>query len=45
MMAEWIDGVRLSDKCGIVHLMGDDRTSASSTDPLPTDHFPPLRGV
>lgn len=43
-MAEWIDGVRLSDKCGIAHLMGDNRTSASSTGPLAADRFPSLRG-
>lgn len=42
--AEWIDGVRLSDKHGISLLMGDDRASASSTDPLPADRFPLLRG-
>ncbi|EIW51448.1 uncharacterized protein TRAVEDRAFT_54565 [Trametes versicolor FP-101664 SS1] len=44
MTAEWIDGVRLSDKRGIAHLMGDDRASASSTDPLAVDRFLPLRG-
>ncbi|EIW54588.1 atypical/ABC1/ABC1-B protein kinase [Trametes versicolor FP-101664 SS1] len=44
MTAEWIDGVRLSDKRGIARLMGDDRASASSTDPLAADRFPPLRG-
>ncbi len=44
MTAEWIDGVRLSDKRGIARLMGDDPASASSTDPLAADRFPPLRG-
>ncbi|EIW63691.1 uncharacterized protein TRAVEDRAFT_41120 [Trametes versicolor FP-101664 SS1] len=32
------------NKCGIAHLMGDDRASASSTDPLAADRVPPLRG-
>ncbi|KAL1937021.1 hypothetical protein VTO73DRAFT_15600 [Trametes versicolor] len=36
---EWIDGVRLSDKHGISLLMGDDRASVPSTDPLDTDRL------
>lgn len=37
MVAEWIDGVRLSDRRGIERLMGDDP-------PLPADRFPTLTG-
>ncbi|KAI0629098.1 atypical/ABC1/ABC1-B protein kinase [Trametes polyzona] len=43
MTAEWIDGVRLSDRRGIARLMGDD-ADAPSRPPLPADRFPPLRG-
>lgn len=45
MVAEWIDGVRLSDRRGIQRLMGDDAsTSGSARPPLPADRFPTLKG-
>ncbi|KAI0687937.1 ABC1-domain-containing protein [Cerioporus squamosus] len=43
MVAEWIDGVRLSDRRGIERLMGDD-ASAAPRPPLPADRFPTLKG-
>ncbi|RPD53409.1 atypical/ABC1/ABC1-B protein kinase [Lentinus tigrinus ALCF2SS1-7] len=44
MVAEWIDGVRLSDRRGIQRLMGDDSSASSSPPPLPADRFPTLKG-
>lgn len=44
MVAEWIDGVRLSDKKGIFRLMGDDASSPSHRIALPADRFPTLKG-
>lgn len=43
MVAEWIDGVRLSDRPGIERLMGDD-ANTSPREPLPADRFPALKG-
>ena len=43
MVAEWIDGVRLSDKKGIRRLMGDDADTSPRV-PLPADRFPTLKG-
>ncbi|KAI0751690.1 ABC1-domain-containing protein [Daedaleopsis nitida] len=43
MVAEWIDGVRLSDRKGIERLMGDD-ANTSPREPLPADRFPTLKG-
>lgn len=44
MVAEWIDGVRLSDKKGIFRLMGDDASSPSHRIALSADRFPTLKG-
>ncbi|KAL7277893.1 hypothetical protein ACG7TL_008842 [Trametes sanguinea] len=45
MVAEWIDGVRLSDKRGIARLMGDPALDPIPHVPHPTaDRFPRLRG-
>ncbi|KAI0363112.1 ABC1-domain-containing protein [Pilatotrama ljubarskyi] len=44
MVAEWIDGVRLSDRRGIARLMGDDASDPPPRPPLPADRFPTLRG-
>ncbi|KAH9889564.1 atypical/ABC1/ABC1-B protein kinase [Cubamyces lactineus] len=45
MVAEWIDGVRLSDKRGIGRLMNDDTLDPTPQLPHPTaDRFPRLRG-
>ena len=43
MTAEWIDGVRLSDRRGIERLMGSDARE-SLRPPLPADRFPVLKG-
>lgn len=43
MTAEWIDGVRLSDRRGIERLMGNDARE-SVRPPLPADRFPTLKG-
>ncbi|TBU43047.1 ABC1-domain-containing protein [Dichomitus squalens] len=43
MTAEWIDGVRLSDRRGIERLMGSDARE-SSRPPLAADRFPVLKG-
>ncbi|CDO68648.1 hypothetical protein BN946_scf184382.g5 [Trametes cinnabarina] len=45
MVAEWIDGVRLSDRRGIGRLMGDSSLDPTPELPHPTaDRFPRLRG-
>ncbi|KAI0763799.1 atypical/ABC1/ABC1-B protein kinase [Trametes elegans] len=45
MVAEWIDGVRLSDRRGIARLMGDDASEPGPRVPVPSaDRFPVLRG-
>ena len=43
MTAEWIDGVRLSDRRGVERLMGNDAREAARP-PLPADRFPTLKG-
>ncbi|KAI8974036.1 ABC1-domain-containing protein [Trametes punicea] len=44
MVAEWIDGVRLSDRRGIGRLMGDEALDPPPRIPLPADRFPTLSG-
>ncbi|RDX40175.1 atypical/ABC1/ABC1-B protein kinase [Lentinus brumalis] len=44
MVAEWIDGVRLSDRRGIERLMGDDASASEPRAPSPADRFPTLKG-
>ena len=45
LVAEWIDGVRLSDRKGIERLMGEDASLPSSAPaPLSADRFPRLKG-
>ena len=44
MVAEWIDGVRLSDRRGIERLMGHDPSPSTAPGLLPADRFPPLKG-
>ncbi|KAH8096780.1 ABC1 family-domain-containing protein [Cristinia sonorae] len=44
MTAEWIDGVRLSDRSGIFRLMGEDDPKASNTRSSRQPTFHPLKG-